>query len=1718
MGGKKHQTPDIELEKLQQRRSKLMENINRIRLSITNKTISLNKTELECRLDILKSYIDQVMNLQSEIEVLDPSDDLRERVEDTSVSAKTLLLNLVSRNRKSSIAETSFCAQAHTSRLPNMRLPKFSGKYADYKNFMGLFENLVDNDPTLTDIEKFNHLISCLSDEALGTVRAFQISETNYPKALASLKRVYDNKCLIFFDNISKLFDLPEIHKPSASALRSMIDTVSAIYDSLLSIGDDKNITNAMLIHLVMSKVDHSTKSKWEEQLNFEQLPLWSECEAALNKRYQHISADETSNSKLKSVKARHEFPSKKSSRTSLSCSKTKHNNEKCLMCKSIQHLIDSCPSFTAMPVLDRFNFVKSIPACINCFKQGHTVAKCKSEKCRICGSSHNSLLHRYTTSQQGESDVVNSMPIEASSLRASANHSSSNENTILATAVVEVQTRTGEFILARALLDSGSQPNLITEDLVQKLQLKKCKDILNLTGIGEIGSSSKSNVQVTFKSRLNATKFSSKFWVLQSITNQQPDRNISIRNWIFPKNIELADPYFFRSQKIDLLLGAEVFYELLCVGQIKKGCNQPILQKTTLGWIVGGKYGRTECQVAKVYHLNYIIEDEMSLDATVQKFWELEQLPGTLKVKFTDEQSKCEEHFYESLRRLPSGRFQVSLPFKTSPSVIGSSFENARRRFFSLERRLSQDDQMRVMYHDFMGEYLDLGHMSLSNEAIPSRPHYFIPHQCVLRPESLTTKLRVVFDASSRTSSQLSLNDILMVGPTIQNDLYSILMRFRFHKYAITADVEKMYRQVLIGEADRDFQLVLYRRDPQEPLLTYRLNTVTYGTSSAPYLAIKWLVHLSEIYSEEFPKVSSIIRHDFYVDDLLTGAESLEEIQTIQHQISKVLESAGFRLTKWRSNNTEFDKYKGIDKFLKQDFESAKALGIHWNPYGDQFTFRFDDNFKSAKATKRNILSISSRLFDPLGLICPIVVRAKMLIQDLWLQKLDWDESIPMQLYSSWEVFKEDLLQIGSIRIPRFVQTTSQSKIQIHGFADASLRAYGCCIYIRSEISNKVTCNLLTAKSKVSPLKTKSLPRLELCAAHLLAELWAKMREMLPFKVESVTFWSDSEITLHWIKTHPSQFSVFVANRISEIQERTSSVSWRHVPGRLNPADIVSRGCDIEEIMNSMWFYGPPFLLEGSCNWPSNPHFEVTKDIELLEKRKSAVLVSVNETRNDLMELINRHSSYKKLLRVTAFVFRFVDFVKKLKISRSPSPTHKEINWSFLRLVEVVQRQYFSEELHKLKKSLALNTNIQKLTPFIHTNTEEGRTFSLIRVGGRLLNAPLPFNTKFPLLLPKSSHFVDLFVRNLHKENCHAGTRALVALSRERIWILNAREICKKIVRQCIHCFHYKPKLMNQIMGNLPSDRVKAIRPFLVVGVDFCGPVNVSVRIRGRPPLKMYIAVFVCFTSKAVHLELVSNLSSDCFILCFKRFAARRGLPTTVYCDNATNFVGASRNLKEIQEEFEAKKKAITSFGASYKVEFTFIPPRAPHFGGLWEAAVKQAKHLLLRTVGNAMLSAEEMCTMLAEVEAVLNSRPIAPMSSDPNDGEALTPSHLLIGDGLRSLPPGSDADVSDNKLKYLKRWQMLCTLKQRFWRTWSRDYVLGLQTKTKWFHEQTNLQIGTLVLVHEDNLPPQEWLTGRVVNVIQGQDGKVRVAEVRTKNGIFKRPIHKLAAIPID
>ncbi|XP_060854980.1 uncharacterized protein LOC132932621 [Metopolophium dirhodum] len=587
-----------------------------------------------------------------------------------------------------------------------------------------------------------------------------------------------------------------------------------------------------------------------------------------------------------------------------------------------------------------------------------------------------------------------------------------------------------------------------------------------------------------------------------------------------------------------------------------------------------------------------YQVED--NLEERIAKFWRLENIDKN--TNYTLEEKACYDHFIKTVRRDETGKFIVQLPFREDISKLGNSYKNAFRRFLSIEKRLGLNTKLNKDYQQFMYEYLYLGHMEplrSAGEGSVNEPGYFLPHHAVVNENSSTTRLRVVFDGSSKTDTGIILKNVLLKGPTIQDDLLNILARFRTHKYAISADISKMYRQIWVAPEHRKYQQIFWRENKEQPMQIFQLNTVTYGTVSASFLATACLCKLAEDEYSNFPEACAAIKNDFYMDDYLGGANTKEMAVQLRNDLRTVLQSGGFNLRKWSANDSVL--LQNLNKenddsmlVLELEDEMAKVLGVLWHPRKDIFQYKVQDTKSEIQSTtKRSILAQIASLFDPLGLVGPIIIKAKILMQEMWRLKIDWDKPAPTKMHNEWIKYLHELTSLRELCIPRFLCTEDNCDIEVQGFADASLAAYGACIYVRTTNNSGVcTSHLLSAKSKVAPLKVISLPRLELCAAVILVRLYNKVIPKLGIKIQHRYFWSDSSIVLAWVTSPSTRWQTFVAHRMGEIHDLSSINEWHHIGTKDNPADIISRGCRAKEIINSsIWWHGPSWLTNDHKN-----------------------------------------------------------------------------------------------------------------------------------------------------------------------------------------------------------------------------------------------------------------------------------------------------------------------------------------------------------------------------------------------------------------------------------------------------------------------------------------------------------------------------------------------------
>jgi len=1242
-------------------------------------------------------------------------------------------------------------------------------------------------------------------------------------------------------------------------------------------------------------------------------------------------------------------------------------------------------------------------------------------------------------------------------------------------------------------LLDTGATANFISESLVRQLGARVIQHSLPIGTINAINTVSKGAVQIVIQSMHNDFSKQLTCLTLPIIADQMPTETFPRDRLKIPSNIRLADPDFHIPRSIDLLIGSGATLSLFSVGQIDLSHegHDLYLQKTRLGWIIAGS---ASAQIKS----NTAICQMTRLEKQLAKFWEIEEIVAN-KSK-SKEEIYCEEHFVNTVSRDSNGRYIVRLPLR-DVKRLGESRTAAFKRLVSLERKFNTDETLKGEYSRAIEEHLTLGHMSVIQECGDSE--YYMPHHAVIKKSSNTTKVRVVFDASAKTSSGVSLNDVLLVGPTIQNRLFDHLMRFRTYNYVLTADIEKMYCQVLLHEDDRRYQRLLWRRKGN--IETLQFNTLTFGIASSPFLAIRVIHQLAEDERHDYPRAAEIIKNHLYVDDLLTGANSVEQARVIRDEIIALLKRGGFTIRQWASNDERIIKDLTTSalhsSFILDVDRSLKTLGITWRARDDQICYSAQPIKFSERVTKRNILAEIAKIFDPIGLLGPIILYAKKIMQNVWRSGLQWDESVPQSIHSEWLEFARQLDAINQITFDRKLLIENARDIQYHGFCDASNTGYGACIYVRSiGNSNNTISRLLCAKSRVAPLKPMTTPRLELCGALLLARLFREISNALDIKPSKVVFWCDSTVVLHWIKTPPHVLKTYVANRVIEIQDISESCLWRHVGSADNPADAISRGqLPHDFLQNKIWFSGPLWLSTEEIEWP----IESVQTIEVPEIKRNTCLTTFNTC-----NILEKYSSYTKLIRITAYCLRW-----RSKNNHTKSLETKEIQLAETKILRLLQAAQFADELEKLKGKgeLRSKSRLINLSPFLDEN-------GLIRVGGRLRKSQLSFSQKHPILLPTRHPLTDSIIREIHETHHHTSIQSTLYMLRQKFWIFDGRNQIRKIVRACKRCFRFNANAIEYKMADLPPVRVTEALPFANTGIDFCGPFYIKEKkYRNRTRIKAYVCVFVCLTIKAVHFELVSDLSSDGFIAALRRFVARRGLPNHVYSDNGTNFVGANSQLKEMYALFnsERHKERINRFSNEHRITWHFIPPMAPHFGGLWEVTVKLFKHHFKRVVGDSLFTFEELNTFVTEVESIVNSRPITSLSSDPNDLLVLSPAHYLIGKPLTALP---ESDLSSVPANRLSTWQHIAKVRQDFWTRWNLEYLNELQRRNKWTTDGTKLEVGAIVLIKTKGLPCTQWALGRITELHPGEDEIARVATIKTANGEIKRATKLLCPLPME
>ena len=867
---------------------------------------------------------------------------------------------------------------------------------------------------------------------------------------------------------------------------------------------------------------------------------------------------------------------------------------------------------------------------------------------------------------------------------------------------------------------------------------------------------------------------------------------------------------------------------------------------------------------------------------------------------------------------------------------MLPDNYLLSRKRLDGLIKRLRHDPKVLKEYDSIIQSQRSQGiteEVNPQEESANGQIHY-LPYHAVLRRDKSTTKVRVVYDASAR-STGCSLNKCLHKGPKFDQKILDnhILIRFQTYKIALTADIEKAFLMVSVQESDRDVLRFLWFDDVHNgncKMICLRFTRVVFGVSCSPFLLNATLQHHLNKYVTSHPKTVDKLTASLYVDDVVTGAKDEEAAYQLYLESKSVLREGGFNLRKFVTNanslQLKINEKEGSahspceeqssvslsdETYTKATLAPAqpvlsgeqKILGVCWNVDDDQLHFRFANTAHQARQvepTKRNIVSIVGRFYDPLGFLSPIVIRFKILFQELCEKGQDWDQPLTLELLAKWKELIEELEYCPMMSLPRCIwngSSTEDVSCSLHGFCDASKHAYAAVVYLVLKSPMGQTVRFIASKTRVSPLKPQTIPRLELLSALLLARLIKSVATSLETEMQlgEPTCYTDSEVSLYWIRGVDRVWKQFVQNRVVKIRTLLPNACWRHCPGVDNPADLPARGVKPTDLAkDDLWLSGPRWI--GAIS-DEELQFEMPAECSIeLRARDRLMVLSVTATNNNsnIDKLIDcqQYSSLQTLLKITA---RVLDFVHKLQMktrhtvkddSASTEPNHTqraELLWIRAAQMQLLQDPHFE----KLKGQFGL---------FLDEN-------GVWRCGGHLSKAKIPYGVKYPILLPRQHHLTTLVVRGAHSRVLHNGVKETLTEVRSKFWIVKGRAFVRKCIHQCIVCKRFEGKpLLGPTPPPLPDFRVQQEPPFTFTGVDFAGPLHVKFGSTASEN-KVWICLYTCCVTRAVHLEVVPDLTTAAFLRSLKCFTARRGLPRRFVSDNGKTFKAASKTIKAMMQ-----------------------------------------------------------------------------------------------------------------------------------------------------------------------------------------------------------------------
>ena len=1650
----------------------------------------------------------------------------------------------------SSSFASSVGAPAHRYiELPKIKVPTFTGDIMGWSTFWSTFQSTVDDRTELSDSQKLNYLRQSIKDPTLQLLLNTPMETPDTYKDIVRELKDRFQKTREIHQALVKTITTLSSPKYNRADLRMTYDILKTAITNLKS---TKHYTiEAFLSSLLYAILPTRLQIPWDQATKkdkgvppIDQLLSFIKDHAETLPAVNHTADKAQDPASKGNSNPRRKDTSSHQGRSNVHVVSQapaqpppKEYRWDCKLCSTEKHPLYLCPKWAAFSLVQKTAHIGTNNLCSNCLGGGHPTASCRSlYRCRECHQKHHSSIHQQQTPA---TSTINSL-------------SSSQQvpDALLTTAEVLLLGPDGEELKARALIDSGAGISLVTNRVAQLLNLPLEPAQLQLTvAQGKVTKPLKhvTNLQIS-PLHDRTLKMPCIPAVADTVTALIPSQPISpVTDMTHLLGLQLADTTYNRPGAIDILLGADMASIIISPNDLpRRGkTTEPIAQSTVFGWTLSGPVpGFTRpsdsatayCQLPKV-QTEPTPPQEPTLESLLNAILQEDEGPKVEEDIKQDEE--VERHYLNNLKySAEEQRYEVALPKKQSISSLGDSRPQAVARFIQTDRA-AHKKQIHKQFQEGIKSYFTLGHAeAVPPEDKPPAVAFWLPMHSVIKLSSTSTKLRVVFDGSAATTSGLSLNQALHVRPTIQATLSETLIKFRSYSIALNADISKMYREIKLCTQDKDLHRFVWRDNPAEPLKDYRMTRVTFGVSASPFLAVRTLHQTAVDHGGDYPRAAQHIKESFYVDDFLGGADNPKEAIQLFHQLRAVLKKGGFDLRKWRTSSAEVLAHIPNDLQEHDPIKTStathssthsKALGLHWDSTMDVMSPAISSSTLTSP-TKRGLVSSIFKTYDVLGWMAPTTLQMKILIQGLWKTAKGWDDAAPEQALKSYLNWKDELNILAERTLPRRYTADNPSTITLHGFGDASQAAYGAVVYCRATYPERSpTTSLVVSKTKLVKQPTKktklaekknpqlelnpemqTIHRLELCAALLLAKLLSKVGSVLKIDSSNWQAWSDSSTVLAWLDGHTRSHPVYVANRVRQTLELTRPSNWLYVPTACNPADCASRGISPTALFNlTLWWEGPPWLKEEPLPIPKQPPRRPLPDAG----PPVNVVLAYHSVAEDISTL---PQSYPHIMAIAAWCLRFSTRIKEGRPNpdtRTKLLTGRERQEAERWMLKEAQRRAFQKDIIRLQgnKELSRDSRLRTLSPFLDKH-------QLLRIGGRLDNSSLPATRSHPIICDSKDPLMVKYFQHLHLTLCHCGPSLLLAHSGTKLHILGARKLSRKICSCCITCRKCRPRTTTQFMADLPFQRVNASPPFTHCGMDYAGPFNIKMGYTRKPViLEAYVCVFVCLSTKAIHLEVVSDASTPAFVAALQRFISRRGCPQHFYSDNGGNFIGARNSCHKLYTFLKSQKNDddIKHFLATHhQISWHNIPAFSPHMGGLWEAAVKGMKTHLKRVMGTTRFTFEELTTIICRIEACLNSRPLTPMTSHNPDGlVTLTAGHFLTSKSTSSYP---EDPAPLNNLQLLKKWNLCQAVVQQFWTRWSKEYLNSLQARTKWQSATPNLQAEDVMAIKpQGKFIPCHWPLGRITRTLPGKDGRVRVIELQTPTGLLQRAITQVALI---